>query len=342
MAVLRFLLFPFAALYDLVTTARNRLYDLQFRPSVQFEIPVVSVGNLAVGGTGKTPMIEYLVRLLQGRSIATLSRGYGRKSKGFRVATPHDTADSIGDEPLQLYRKFGERVIVTVGEERVMAIPNIMDQFPETAVILLDDAFQHRKVKPGLNILLTDYHRQFCDDHIMPMGRLRESRDGAGRADIVVVTKCPQSVTDDDIMQATRNIRRYAKAPVFFSRIRYGRANPVIPGTVIDRVVLISGIANAEPLEDYVRQHYKLVKHIRFGDHHGYTQRDIQRVLASVPVDQSIGVLTTEKDLVKLSAPGFDKYWRTYPLLFLPIELEFVKNGKEFDALVLNNLKRGT
>jgi tetraacyldisaccharide 4'-kinase len=309
---------------------------------VQFDLAVIGVGNLAVGGTGKTPMIEYLVRLLEKRQLATLSRGYGRKTRGFRIASQGDTAATIGDEPLQLFRKFGDRVTVAVGEERVMAVPNILDQFSETEVILLDDAFQHRKVKPGLNILLTDYQRLFYNDFLLPMGRLREARRGAARADIVVVTKCPQSISEDEIMEVTHAIRRYVRQPVFFSRIRYGKATEVThTGVVPDRVVLVSGIANAAPLESYVRQRYNLVAHIRFGDHHHYTDRDIQRVVASTADDKATPVLTTEKDMVKLSAPEFDKYWRACPLFFLPIELEFVKNGKEFDALVQNSLKRG-
>ena len=194
MILLRILLFPFSWLYYLITQIRNRLYDRGLKPSVKFELPVICVGNLTVGGTGKTPMIEHLIRLLQNRfKVATLSRGYGRATKGIRIAGPSENASTIGDEPFQFYTKFGKRITVAVGEERALAIPTILQECSDTQIILLDDGFQHRKVSPGFSILLTDYHRPFYNDFLLPSGRLRESRWGAERADVIVVTKCPSA-----------------------------------------------------------------------------------------------------------------------------------------------------
>lgn len=212
------LLFPFSALYDAATRLRNHLYDIGTKPVIHFETITVSVGNLAVGGTGKSPMVEYLVRLLKGQyKVATLSRGYGRKTKGFILASEQSTAASIGDEPMQFYRKFGAEVAVAVGEERAIAIPEILFHHSDTEVIILDDAFQHRKVGRDLNILLTAYHSPFFKDHVLPAGRLREARKGAHRADIVVVTKCPPTLDEKDKTSFSQAIREYAQpdVPIF-------------------------------------------------------------------------------------------------------------------------------
>src|SRR5688572_7356414 len=252
MSVLKFLLLPFAMLYDLVMDIRNRLYDMKMWPSTSFDIPVISVGNLAVGGTGKTPMTEYLIRLLSPQhKIATLSRGYGRKTKGFRIAGGHDSAATIGDEPYQMYKKFSPTIGVTVGEERVLAIPTILQELPETEIVLLDDAYQHRKVVPGFSVLLTEHGRPFFDDHIMPYGRLREGPEGAIRADVIVVTKCPSHMEEEEMMNFEHSIRKYSLNPIFFSKIRYGE--PVSFGDaskkISSKVILLTGIANAQLLE---------------------------------------------------------------------------------------------
>src|SRR4051812_38727618 len=196
MKIVRLLLYPFAVLYNLVTRLRNHLYDIGHKPAFQFETPVITIGNLNVGGSGKTPMVEYLVELLKKDfKVATLSRGYRRETKGYRTATDSDTVRHIGDEPMQLFRKFGKDINVIVGEDRVFAIPNILHDFPETNVILLDDALQHRSVRARLSILVTEYSHPFYNDFVLPFGRLREARRGASRSDIVVVTKCVEGIS---------------------------------------------------------------------------------------------------------------------------------------------------
>ena len=343
MILLRILLFPFACLFYLITQIRNRLYDQGLKPSVKFDLPVVCVGNLTVGGTGKTPMIEHLIRLLQDDyKVATLSRGYGRATKGIRIGGPTEDASTLGDEPFQFYTKFGKRVTVAVGEERALAIPMILQEHPETQVILLDDAFQHRKVTPGFSILLSDYHRPFYNDFLLPSGRLRESRWSADRADVVVVTKCPHEISDDEMIAIEKSIRNYAEKPVFFTTIRHRSPIPFFNtiASMTQQIVLITGIGNSKPLEQYVKQNYTLVQHLAFRDHHMYTEKDIEALITLRNSNPGISFLTTEKDKVKLDAPQFQKIIRGLPLFYLPIEIDFIKGGKDFDEIVLNMIQR--
>lgn len=343
MILLRILLFPFACLFYLITQIRNRLYDQGLKPSVKFDLPVVCVGNLTVGGTGKTPMIEHLIRLLQDDyKVATLSRGYGRATKGIRIGGPTEDASTLGDEPFQFYTKFGKRVTVAVGEERALAIPMILQEHPETQVILLDDAFQHRKVTPGFSILLSDYHRPFYNDFLLPSGRLRESRWSADRADVVVVTKCPHEISDDEMIAIEKSIRNYAEKPVFFTTIRHRSPIPFFNtiASMTQQIVLITGIGNSKPLEQYVKQNYTLVQHLAFRDHHMYTEKDIEALITLRNSNPGISFLTTEKDKVKLDAPQFQKIIGGLPLFYLPIEIDFIKGGKDFDEIVLNMIQR--
>lgn len=343
MFLLRILLYPFAILYNLVTTIRNYLYDRRLKPATRFDVPVVSIGNLSVGGTGKTPMIEHLIRLLTPQArVATLSRGYKRSTKGVRLAGADDNATTLGDEPFQFYRKFGDAVVVAVSEDRALGIPAILDEHPDVQVVLLDDAFQHRRVIPAFSILLTDYNRLFYDDFLLPAGRLRESREGAARADIVVVTKCPLGIKEDEMIDVERQIRQYADKPVFFSTVRYGR--PVAFGEhsqgLSDRVVLVSGIANAAPLKRHIKENYKLVSHLEYGDHHAYTAKDIEKIRKMVQHEENISVVSTEKDMVKINTVEFRTVIQGLPLFYLPIEVSFIKSGEDFDAMVKNILKK--
>lgn len=344
MSVLRFLLFPFSIIYHLITSLRNRLYDSGSRPSARFDVPVISVGNLTVGGTGKTPLTEYLIRLFtKDHDVATLSRGYGRNTKGFRIANPTDSARTVGDEPFQFFSKYGDRVTVTVGEERAMAIPSIMERYPKTDVILLDDAFQHRQVTPSLSILLTDCYRPFYEDYLLPAGRLRESRSGACRADLVVVTKCPEALSDEAMMNMEHAIRKYVDKPVFFTHIRYGNPVPYSRQEKImrDNVIALSGISNPAPFLNFVRSNYSVIRELTFGDHHDFNQSDVDKLDRLLKQHPRTSILTTEKDKVKLASPEFAEQVNRMSLFYIPIEVRFNKNGQDFDELVLNNLKRG-
>jgi tetraacyldisaccharide 4'-kinase len=337
--MLRLLLFPFSVLYDIVTSIRNNLYDRNLKPSATFDIPILGIGNLAVGGTGKTPMVEYLIHLLAATyRIATLSRGYGRTTKGFRMVTSSEDPSTVGDEPFQIFRKFGQSVKVAVGEERAFAIPHIIDQAPDTDVIILDDAFQHRKVRASFQILLTDFNRPFYDDFLLPGGRLRESRRGAARADAIVITKCPPDLKDEKKMDMEEKVRGYSMKPVFFAATRYGVPVGFAAGSnFTDRVVLVSGIASTHDLIFYTTRHFQVMRHFRFSDHHAYSSGDLRQICASAKKENAV-VLTTEKDAVKLTMPVFASFTSDVPFFYLPIHLDFLKNGKEFDEMVLNVL----
>lgn len=329
------LLFPLTVLYDAVTRFRNHLYDSGYKHSFSFDTNVIAVGNLSVGGTGKSPLVEYIIRLLEKRKLVTLSRGYGRKTKGFRLATKDDSPNTIGDEPYQFFNKF-KHISVAVGEERAIAIPFILAELPETEVILLDDAYQHRSVKPDLNILLTDHNKPFFKDYVLPSGRLRESRKGAERADIVVVTKCPAGV---DYSVVEKEIRAYNKsAPIAFTNTKYLEPQ-MLSGSeqFCDNVFLFSGIANPKPLQEYLSTKYNLVGTRYYKDHHHYTVNDLkalQKEFNTIKLDKKC-LLTTEKDMVKL-LPLLKKVdFNNIPLFYLPIEMNFIKGGEKFNEMVL-------
>ncbi len=339
------LLFPFSVLYDLGTRFRNHLYNIGYKRSFEFEANIIAVGNLSVGGTGKSPMIEYLVRLLKNQyRIATLSRGYGRKTHGFRLASDQDDATTLGDEPFQFYRKFNPTIDVAVGEERALAIPFLLAEGKGTEVILLDDAYQHRTVKPGLNILLTSYNKPFYTDHILPMGRLRESRQGARRADIIIMTKCPGDMTGPEMARIKQRIRTYNdKAPIFFTAVRYADPAPVFDLKGISRkLFLFTGIANPNDLKKYLSDRYHLVGEKTFPDHHRYTARDLQSILKMTHgenQEEDISLVTTEKDMVKLLGKEQESVLNDKPVFFIPIETYFLKDGRQFDALILKSVK---
>jgi len=346
-----FLLRPFSALYGQLLDYRNWLYDRHIKLVFQPQHKTISVGNLTVGGTGKTPMIEYLVqKLLNGASsgagqsehltlqLATLSRGYGRRSTGFHLASLTDTADTIGDEPLQLYQKFGDRLVVAVAERRAEGLQKLADQCPEVNVILLDDAFQHRAVQPHLNILLTDYNRPFYRDHPFPEGRLRERRHGAKRADIIVVTKCADNLSSNEKQLIIDEITPYkvTQTPIFFSGLYYQ-----IPKTFGNQqlelnkqtsVVLVSGLANADPLEIYVDQTFLLLRHHRYNDHFAYSRKDVNKLIRELP--NGTILLTTEKDWVKLNPLLTAEERASLPLYYLPVGVRFLDGEDAFIELI--------
>jgi len=342
MPVLRILLLPFAFLYKLITDFRNHLYDIGNRKSMGFDTFIIGVGNLTVGGTGKTPFVELLVRELKHRfRVAILSRGYKRKTHGFKLADEFDDSNTLGDEPFQYFTKFGKEVCVAVGEDRAIAIPELLFHDESTEIIILDDAYQHRRVKPQLNILLNDYNRPFYNDFVLPSGLLRESRRHANRADLVIVTKCPSELEDLEMQAINQLISRYTKndVPIFFTSIKYLSPRKLYGKEKFsENVFLFSGIANAKPLKDYVDKNYNLLGHKEYPDHYSFSKKDLKEIvdLFDSLAYTSKCLLTTEKDIARLKSMKEEAgFLKEYPVFYLPIELYFLRNG-DFFAKYLN------
>jgi tetraacyldisaccharide 4'-kinase len=337
----RILLFPFSLLYGLIVIIRNFLFDKNLLKSVSFNMPIINVGNLSVGGTGKSPMVEYLLRLLQEQyTIATLSRGYKRKTKGYALAHAETTALDIGDEPMQFHSKF-PTVAVAVGEERIVAIPQLLHDRPQTQLIILDDAFQHRAIKAGFNILLTDYNNLFTEDFFLPTGDLRDQRSSYKRADVIVVTKCPDDLGEVEKRKIIKDIEPLAHQQIFFTSIQYGQPYHIISNqvrriTISDEILLVSGIANPQPLKQYVVEHAKTYYEQSYSDHHIFTIDDlheIQKKLDEIKSEKLI--ITTEKDAVRLAK--FQHELIDMPVFVLPVQHRFLfGEGIRFDNVVNN------
>jgi len=329
MIMLRYLLFPFAVVYGLITSIRNFLYDNGILKSYSFDIPIIAVGNLSVGGTGKTPQIEYLIRLLSPNyTIATLSRGYKRKSEGFVLADENSDAELLGDEPYQMHLKF-PIINVAVDADRKNGIEKLLSLTDKPNVILLDDAFQHRKVKAGFYILLTAYDDLFCDDLMLPTGSLRESKSGAKRADVIIVTKCPKSLSENEQDSIRKKIG--ASSPVYFSYIDYDdkvhNANESKNVTAIRNVdkLLLAGIAKPNPFFAYLQGGNDV--QMEYPDHHHYNENDIKTIKDK---SNNLLIITTEKDYVRL------KNQQLKSLFYLPIKSSFLSDGANFDTTILN------
>jgi tetraacyldisaccharide 4'-kinase len=313
---------------------RNFCYDKGWRKSFSFDYAVVSVGNLSVGGTGKTPMIEYLIRLLAKEySVAILSRGYGRKTQGFRLASEKDDASTIGDEPFQFYQKFKDSVDVLVCEDRVEGINQLMSLRKPVQVILLDDAFQHRRVKPLFSILLTDFSKPFFNDYVLPKGRLREPRKESSRSDVIVVTKCPMLNSETE-SNYKHKIHSYSgRKSVYFSAIGYNKPISLMSESIKKDIVLVTGIANSKPMIEHLREKVNVRYHFDFADHHDYSEAEVEKIQGKAR-SLNTSILTTEKDFVKLEKMIDKKLW-----FYLPIETRFVNNGSEFDKSVLEKIE---
>ncbi|MBA4139260.1 MAG: tetraacyldisaccharide 4'-kinase [Segetibacter sp.] len=347
----RILLFPFSLLYGVAVIIRNFLYDANIIKSVSFNLPIIAVGNLSVGGTGKSPMVEYLIRLLKNRyEIATLSRGYKRKTKGYALANAHTTALEIGDEPMQFHAKFPD-VAVAVGEERIVAIPQLLHDRPKTQVIILDDALQHRAIGAGLNILLTDCSNLFTRDFFLPTGDLRDQRSSYERAQIVIVTKCPPDFSEDEKNKIKKEIDLKPGQLIFFTGIEYAKPYHIITRqekeiTTDDEILLVCGIANPKPLKSYLAAHSKAYYDHTFSDHHIFIiddLREIQQKLDEIQADKKM-IITTEKDAVRLEK--FNEELLEMPVFVLPVKHCFLfKEGMQFDSAVntyIQNFSRDT
>lgn len=320
----RYLLLPLSFLYGALIKLRNFLFDKNILKSASFNFPIICVGNLAVGGTGKTPMTELLVEMLQSHyQTATLSRGYKRKTKGFAIANSNTTAIEIGDEPMQFHIKF-PNLTVSVGEERVVAIPHLLQERPETQVIILDDAFQHRTVNAGMNIVLTDFKNLYTRDFLLPSGDLRDVKSSIKRAHIIIVTKCPAELTIAEKNELIKELQPMPHQQIMFASLEYGQPYHLFNHTKTNfdantDVLLLCGIANPKPIKEFINTYVKSYDMLRYADHHIFSSedlKDIKKHFDKISSNQKL-IITTEKDAVRLHK--FEKELQEYPIYALPI-----------------------
>ena len=341
----RVLLLPFALIYGWIVSLRNWMYDKNYLHSVRFNVPLICVGNLSLGGTGKSPMVEHLLSILSEEyKIGTLSRGYKRKTKGYALADQNTTALEIGDEPMQFHIKF-PNVSVAVGERRIEAIPQLIQDVPKIQAIILDDAFQHREIVADFNILLTEYDNLYCDDFFIPTGDLRDHRDAAKRAAIIIVTKCPDNLSAIERDEIIEKIYPEQHQSVFFTTIQYETPyhiyNPADQWilTMRDEVLLVCGIANPLPLKNYIHEHTHTYYQISYSDHHIFSIEDLQEMKEKFDQINSKSklILTTEKDAVRLVK--YTQELNNIPLYVLPIKPKFLFDSeRNFNELVLNHV----
>ncbi len=338
-------------MYAYLAAFRQWFYQKRLFKSVSFDLPIINVGNLAVGGSGKTPHIEYLIRVLQpGFQVATLSRGYGRKTRGFKEVMISGQPIEFGDESLQIKRKFPE-VRVFVGEDRVEAITALLLEAPDTEVILLDDAFQHLPLKAGLNLLLTDFAKPFTRDKSMPWGRLREFPKAADRAEAVIVTKCPSLISENQKDQLKLELTEFTQAPIYFSFLKYGslytfkdQSIPHWPSK--PEIMLLTGLAQPGLMAQYLQEQYKpkVFKHFAFSDHHLFTKNEIEKVIAAYhQLDSSKAVMVvSEKDLQRLLLPQFDTLIADINIFVLPVEVDFKDHTSDFNQWIINYVRQAS
>ncbi len=332
MAKFRLLLLPFSLLFGIVVYIRNFLFDMEVLPAYTPPLPVICIGNLAMGGTGKTPHTEYLIRMLQNRyPLATLSRGYGRSTKGFAYVTPDTPASVSGDEPLQFCRKFRSNVVVAVDEKRKRGIIHLLADHREVQLILLDDAFQHRSVKAGLNILLSDYASPYYKDWILPAGNLREQKGGEKRAHILIITKCPEHLPQPEREQILAKVH---VPEVFFSHIRYAPprrleddAETLFPANLTG-ILMLSGIANNKPFREYLGTKTGQLQTLEFPDHHAYSVADLHKIREAYEAmsEKYNIIVTSEKDAMRLRQPELYAIIQKLPVYYVPIHIEFNEN----------------
>lgn len=315
------------------TEVRNYLFDKRILKRATFQIPLIGIGNLSMGGTGKSPLVEWMLGAFsQEFKMAVLSRGYGRKSSGYRVVEANSNFLQSGDEPLLFKWKFSS-VPVCVSEDRVIGVPMLLNDFPETQVIVLDDVFQHRAIKPGLMLLTTEFENPFWRDEIFPMGWLREHSKNYHRADIIIVTKCPQNLTQAQAKQIISEIKPYSYQHIYFTFFQYGRLNEINNRSIqenAENVLLLTGIANAKPLKDYFEQLGKKVFEMNFADHHRFDRNDLEQLREMKKnLPENTIIVTTEKDTVRLIE---FKDWflqHDFRIYIQPVRHQFLFDGEE-------------
>jgi len=344
------ILYPLSWIYGIVIYIRNQMYDLGVLKSREFDVPVISIGNITVGGTGKTPQVEYLINLLHEKyEVATLSRGYKRKTSGFRLVEVNSTAAEVGDEPLQIKNRFPD-ITVAVCENRVIGVDNLLDpknsKVPD--VVLLDDAFQHRRIVAGINILLIDYNRQLKEDTLLPAGRLREGMVQMRRANIIVFTKCPNEVTPIMRRILQKDVRLKPYQSLFFTALNHGNIEPVFSAPKPDKsfyteksysLLVLTGIASPNLIHTHLKQFSRKVDMLSFPDHYYYSAADIKSVMQkfeNLQTDKKM-IITTEKDSMRIKDMSNLPDDFKMNLYYLPVKIKFLDDGEnEFNKKILN------
>lgn len=342
--IFRPLLWFFSILYGAIIRFRNHLYDIGYAKSIDFEVPVVVVGNLRVGGSGKTPFTEYLIdRLAKDYQLCVLSRGYRRKTFGFKLAGEEDTPQSIGDESFQIYQKYHQKIAVAVGEERAVAIPQILMEKPECNLILMDDGFQHRAVTPSMGIVLSDYHHDLLSDRMLPLGRLREPIQALNRAHALVITKCPVDMSVEKRTALKNQIleKGGAKMPIFFASYRLSESVIWIgENQTSNKFFFVTAIANPEQALRDFSEKVNVLGHKFYGDHYHFRDTDLSSWLKSCPELESgeASLLCTEKDLAKIQILLQAERWSSLRLAYFSMEMFFLQEEKEFEQLLFSRL----
>jgi len=349
------LYYPFSILYQLITDIRNILYNTGIIPSEEFEIPVICLGNITIGGTGKTPHAEYLIDLLRKDfKVALLSRGYKRRSRGFRIASTSSTGGELGDEPMQIFLKFPE-IVVAVDSDRANGIKSILKEHPETDIIILDDGFQHRRVKPGLLILLTDYNRLITRDYLLPYGNLREKSNNRKRADVLIVSKTPQTISGSEMEAITKEVKWNDNQKLFFTSISYKDLKPLFENSAPERpglkkmdranngAVLVTGIAATGPLKTNLERYFEEIILLDFPDHHYFSENDIEKIRTAWKdiISTERIVITTEKDAVRLREfTNIDETLKR-SFYYIPIGISFLNDNKyDFDNMIFEYVRK--
>lgn len=350
----KIILLPLSLIYGAIIWIRNRLFDFNIISSKEYNIPIISVGNITVGGTGKTPLVEYLVELLQNEfSVATLSRGYKRKTKGFFLATENSSASEIGDEPCQIKQKY-KNIAVAVDSNRKRGIEKLQKLITTLNVIILDDAFQHRYVKPGISILLVDYNRMIFEDFLLPAGRLREPASERDRADIIIVTKCPENIKPIELRLLEKRLKRYAYQRVFFTSLQYSNVFPVFSNNITSlsiekiqdaqpEIIAISGIAQNKQFLEKIHELTSNTVHVfEFPDHYNYSAKDLHEIIELFINLKSKHrlIITTEKDATKIRSFNELDDEIKKNIYYLPVSVIFIEDGKEaFDTQIINYIR---
>ena len=325
----------FNPIYWLVVFLRNLFFDLGIFKSTFFNLPIIAVGNLSAGGTGKTPHTEYIIKLLKDKKrIAVLSRGYGRSSVGYQEATSTPDAQRIGDEPAQIKSKFLE-ITVAVDADRVNGVRKLLAKKNQPEVIVLDDAFQHRKLQAGFYVLLTSYNHLFIDDWVLPAGNLREQRSGYSRAHAIIVTKCPADLSLKSQKEIALRIKSKTHQRIYFSAISYAMPQPESAGFKFEKpFVLITGIADANPLLTQLKEQNATFEHLNFADHYRFEAKDIEKIIETTKNNHCKQILTTEKDFQRLDLNAL--YEAKIKVSYLPISIQFLDDAHGFDTQILD------